>query len=59
MDFKVRFSGDENEEDTDSVVTEDLVRYMHEAQYWANESFLMEDPSFAVDFAPNGKRTGT
>jgi hypothetical protein len=27
---------------------------MNEAMYWANESFLIEDPDFAVDFAPNG-----
>lgn len=27
---------------------------MNDAMYWANESFLIEDPDFAVDFAPNG-----
>ena len=39
-------------------MTEDLVRYMHDAQFWANENFLTEDPEFAVDFAPNGRTTG-
>lgn len=39
-------------------VTEDLVRYMREAQYYANGSFLIEDPGFAVDFAPNGMTIG-
>jgi hypothetical protein len=36
-------------------VTEDLVSYMEGAMYYTNESFLIEDPQFAVDFAPNGK----
>ena len=39
-------------------MTEDLVRYMREAQISANESFLTEDPQFAVDFAPNGRNSG-
>jgi gamma-glutamyltranspeptidase/glutathione hydrolase len=39
------------------TVTQDLVRYMREAMYWANESFLIEDPDFAIDFAPNGRLT--
>lgn len=36
-------------------VTEDLVSYMESAMHYANESFLIEDPQFAVDFAPNGR----
>lgn len=36
-------------------MTEDLVSYMEGAMHHANESFLIEDPQFAVDFAPNGK----
>jgi hypothetical protein len=27
---------------------------MKSAMHYANESFLIEDPQFAVDFAPNG-----
>lgn len=40
---------------TRKLVTKDLVRYMNDAMHWANESFLIEDPDFAVDFAPNGR----
>ena len=40
-------------------VTEDLVSYMDGAMHYANESFLTEDPQFAIDFAPNGKTTNT
>ena len=39
----------------DKPVTEDLVSYMEGAMHYANESFLIEDPQFAVDFAPNGR----
>lgn len=35
-------------------VTEDLVRYMDAAQSF-NGKFLEEDPTWAIDFAPNGK----
>jgi hypothetical protein len=28
---------------------------MESAMHHANESFLIEDPQFAVDFAPNGE----
>jgi gamma-glutamyltranspeptidase / glutathione hydrolase len=36
------------------VVTEDLVRYMDYAIGFAKWNFLVEDPSWAIDFAPNG-----
>ncbi|KAI1855748.1 hypothetical protein JX265_012193 [Neoarthrinium moseri] len=36
-------------------VTEDLVRYMDYAISFAGWNFLVEDPSWAQDFAPNGK----
>ncbi|RFU24183.1 hypothetical protein B7463_g12156, partial [Scytalidium lignicola] len=35
-------------------VTEDLVRYMDAVMSWANETFLVDDPNWAMDFAPNG-----
>ena len=28
---------------------------MANAMFYANDSFLIEDPDFAVDFAPNGR----
>lgn len=37
-----------------SIVTEDLVRYMESALSLSNP-FLIDDPSWAIDFAPNGK----
>lgn len=43
--------------DADYVpVTEDLVYYMEAAMSFNNNTnrFLIEDPSWAVDFAPNG-----
>ncbi|KAH6651569.1 gamma-glutamyltranspeptidase [Truncatella angustata] len=36
-------------------VTEDLVRYMDYAINFAKWNFLVEDPSWAIDFAPSGK----
>lgn len=36
-------------------VTDDLVRYMDST---SNNSFLTQDPSWAIDFAPNGTRLG-
>ncbi|XMA12808.1 hypothetical protein WAI453_005599 [Rhynchosporium graminicola] len=38
-------------------VTEDLVRYMHDATENGN-TFLTDDPQFAIDFAPNGTLLG-
>ncbi|KAJ5096995.1 hypothetical protein N7456_007716 [Penicillium angulare] len=38
-------------------VTEDLVRYMNSA-VGTGEDFLSLDPSWAIDFAPNGSRLG-
>ncbi|KAL1981493.1 hypothetical protein VTN96DRAFT_2522 [Rasamsonia emersonii] len=38
-------------------VTEDLVRYM-EAAVGDGEDFLSKDPTWALDFAPNGTRLG-
>lgn len=35
-------------------VTEDLVRYMAAATVGENSSFLVTDPTWAIDFAPNG-----
>lgn len=35
-------------------VTEDLVRYMDAAVGYAKWNFLVEDPSWAIDFAPQG-----
>lgn len=35
-------------------VTEDLVRYMDAAMSYGGK-FLIEDPTWAIDFAPNGK----
>lgn len=40
-----------------STVTEDLVRYMDFAISFAG-NFLVEDPSWAEDFAPNGNECG-
>lgn len=34
-------------------VTQDLVRYMHSAVE-GQDNFLVDDPSWAIDFAPNG-----
>lgn len=39
-------------------ITEDLVRYMDYAISFAKWNFLVEDPSWAIDFAPNGKLLG-
>lgn len=39
-------------------VTEDLVRYMDSAVQSANRNFLVDDPQWAIDFAPNGTRLG-
>jgi gamma-glutamyltranspeptidase/glutathione hydrolase len=36
------------------AVTEDLVRYMDAAMSF-NGKFLIEDPTWAIDFAPNGE----
>lgn len=36
------------------IVTEDLVRYMDAAMSPSNR-FLVDDPVWAVDFAPNGQ----
>ncbi|OJD13648.1 gamma-glutamyltransferase [Emergomyces pasteurianus Ep9510] len=38
-------------------VNEDLVHYMEEATS-EHEDFLSKDPSWAIDFAPNGERLG-
>ena len=38
-------------------VNEDLIRYMNFAQGYAGQ-FLVEDPAWAVDFAPNGTLVG-
>ncbi len=38
-------------------VNEDLIRYMDFAASYAGQ-FLVEDPAWAVDFAPNGTRIG-
>lgn len=42
------------------IVTEDLVRYMAFAisESSGNRNFLVEDPIWAEDFAPNGKIRG-
>jgi len=40
------------------LVTEDLVRYMEEAMS-PNNRFLVDDPTFAIDFAPNGALHGS
>ncbi|KAE9377462.1 gamma-glutamyltranspeptidase [Stipitochalara longipes BDJ] len=37
-------------------VTEDLVRYMHAGHH--HGAFLVEDPQWAIDFAPNGTLVG-
>lgn len=37
------------------LVNEDLIRYMDFAESYAGK-FLVEDPSWAIDFAPNGTR---
>lgn len=37
-------------------VTQDQVRYMDSAVHYAEWDFLVEDPSWAIDFAPTGKR---
>ena len=44
---------------TDSlrVVTEDLVRYMNATVFNNSDPFLIKDPVWAEDFAPNGKKT--
>ncbi|KAJ5413272.1 nucleophile aminohydrolase [Penicillium sp. CMV-2018d] len=39
-------------------VSKDLARYMQYAIEEGGEDFLSEDPSWAVDFAPNGTRLG-
>lgn len=39
-------------------VTEDLVRYMDFAIGGAPNDFLVNDPTWAIDFAPNGTRLG-
>lgn len=36
------------------LVTEDLVRYMDYAMS-GNNKFLIDDPNWSIDFAPNGK----
>ena len=36
------------------AVTDDLVRYMNATMTPSNQ-FLIDDPVWAVDFAPNGK----
>jgi gamma-glutamyltranspeptidase/glutathione hydrolase len=36
------------------IVTEDLVRYMESAMSPSNR-FLVDDPVWAIDFAPNGQ----
>jgi len=36
-------------------VSEDLVRYMDIAKRITKRNFLVEDPSWALDFAPNGR----
>lgn len=38
----------------ESIVSEDLVRYMSYATSYAGYNFLVEDPLWAEDFAPNG-----
>ena len=40
----------------DPLVSEDLAQYMDESH--DNGAFLVEDPQFAIDFAPNGTRVG-
>jgi hypothetical protein len=43
--------------DTDwQLVTEDLVRYMDAGHH--HGAFLVEDPQWAMDFAPNGTLVG-
>jgi gamma-glutamyltranspeptidase/glutathione hydrolase len=37
------------------LVTEDLIRYMTNAIRYAKRNFLVEDPSWALDFAPRGR----
>ncbi|CAK4034553.1 gamma-glutamyltranspeptidase like [Lecanosticta acicola] len=37
-------------------VTQDLVKYMDSAT--SDDNFLVEDPNWAIDFAPNGTRLG-
>lgn len=39
------------------LVNEDLIRYMDFAQGYAGQ-FLVKDPAWAIDFAPNGTRVG-
>ena len=36
------------------TVTEDWVRYAAQAKEKSQSNFLVEDPDWAVDFAPNG-----
>ena len=38
---------------TSCEVNEDLVRYMKSAT--ASDNFLVNDPTWAIDFAPNGR----
>jgi hypothetical protein len=33
------------------------VRYMDAAVHFSERNFLVEDPIWAIDFAPNGKST--
>ena len=40
------------------VVSEDLVRYINSALQTAPSNFLVEDPAWAIDFAPNGTLVG-
>jgi gamma-glutamyltranspeptidase/glutathione hydrolase len=35
-------------------VTADLVRYMASATAGSTSNFLVDDPNWAIDFAPNG-----
>lgn len=37
------------------AVTEDHIRYMTIAVRVAQRNFLVEDPNWAIDFAPNGQ----
>ena len=38
-----------------SIVTEDLVHYMNMGIALRGYNFLLEEPEWAVEFAPNGK----
>lgn len=50
----VLWSAVANVSNLSTTVTEDLVRYMQFAQEYAG-NFLVDDPIWAEDFAPNGK----